>query len=980
MLANRHAIAWNLKGQNFNSVESDSEMRGIEMRADELKEIDRKWAERWDKDRVFEADPDNRPKVFVTFPFPYMNGPLHLGHAFTSTRVDVYARFKRMQGYNVLFPWAWHITGEPIAGAAERVRRGDEQQIRIFRDIDGVPEEELKKFTDPEYIARYYIRESKRALKELGHSIDWRREFTTTSLHPPFSRFIEWQYITLREKGYVTKGTHPVVWCPHDESPTGDHDRLRGEGVSPTEFILLKFGFGDAYLVAATLRPETIYGVTNMWLNPEASYVKIRVGNERWVVSREAVPKIKEQKDDVSVEEEIPGEKLIGKRCLDPISKREILILPASFVDPDNATGVVMSVPSHAPYDYVALRDLQRAPEQVEKYGITKEELLSIKPISLIKVPNYGEHPAIEICERMSIADQHDARLEEATETIYREEFYKGVLKEITGKYAGKKVNEAKKELIADFIAQGIADKMYELTDEVVCRCGTRCLVKILKDQWFLKYSDEAWKARVREALAGMKIFPEEARSNFENTIEWLEDKACARKAGLGTPLPWDPEWKVETLSDSTVYMTFYTIAKHINEHGIGGDKLSKEVFDYLFYGRGSVEEVAKQSGIAKEVLEEMRREFLYWMPVDLRNSAKELIPNHLTFFIFHHVALFDRELWPRAIGVNGMMSIEGEKMSKSKGNFITLKDALRDYGASVTRCTLLYASEGMRDPDWRAKNARDMASNLLAFLEQAKQIINMESSRTEEKSIDAWLRSRMQRHIKRATESLEEFKTRSAFQAGFFDVYNDVRWYLRRDEPNREVLLEVLRDWVKLIAPYAPALSEEVWSLMGEKGYISLAPWPSYREELVNEEAELGEELIARTLEDIESIVQVTNIKPKKIYLYVAPRWKWRMMEILHQLKPELKNAMQVLMREEELRKHGKEIAKLLPSLVKDPAKIEFRGYVDEARVLEEARQFFERTFDASVVVQRAGEQGIYDPANKSAKAMPLKPAIYLE
>jgi leucyl-tRNA synthetase len=343
-------------------------------------------------------------------------------------------------------------------------------------------------------------------------------------------------------------------------------------------------------------------------------------------------------------------------------------------------------------------------------------------------------------------------------------------------------------------------------------------------------------------------------------------------------------------------------------------------------------------------------------------------------------VALFDPELWPRAIGVNGMMSIEGEKMSKSKGNFITLKDALQEYGASVTRCTLLYASEGMRDPDWRAKNARDMASNLASFLELARQITSLDDYRTEERNIDRWLLSRMQRHIKRATSCLEEFKTRSALQAGFFDVYNDVRWYLRRDKPNREVLLEVLRDWTKLLAPYAPALCEEVWSLLGEEGYVSLAPWPSYREELIDREAELGEELIARTLEDIESILQVAKIEPKKIHLYLAPRWKWRMLEVLNQLKPEFKNAMQVLMQDEELRRHGKEVAKLLPSLVKDPAKIDFRGYLDEARVLEEAKPFLERTFNASVVVQSAEERGIYDPANKSGKAMPMKPAIYIE
>ncbi|NOZ58421.1 MAG: leucine--tRNA ligase, partial [Euryarchaeota archaeon] len=136
----------------------------------------------------------------------------------------------------------------------------------------------------------------------------------------------------------------------------------------------------------------------------------------------------------------------------------------------------------------------------------------------------------------------------------------------------------------------------------------------------------------------------------------------------------------------------------------------------------------------------------------------------------------------------------------------------------------------------------------------------------------------------------------------------------------------------------------------------------------------------IARTLEDIESILQVAKIVPKKIYLYVAPRWKWRMLEKLSKLKPEFKNAMQVLMQDEELRKHGKEVAKLLPSLVKDPAKVDFRGYLDEMRVLEEARPFLERTFNASVVVQSAEEQGIYDPAKKSGKAMPLKPAIYVE
>ena len=119
-----------------------------------LRQLEEKWRKKWETAKIFEADPDQtRKKCFITFPFPYMNGPLHVGHGFTATRVDAYARFKRMQGYNVLFPWAWHWTGETIAGASERVKAGDEILIRAFRDVDGVSAENLKKFVDPVFMA-----------------------------------------------------------------------------------------------------------------------------------------------------------------------------------------------------------------------------------------------------------------------------------------------------------------------------------------------------------------------------------------------------------------------------------------------------------------------------------------------------------------------------------------------------------------------------------------------------------------------------------------------------------------------------------------------------------------------------------------------------------------------------------------------------------------------------------------------------------
>ena len=192
-----------------------------------FRQIESKWRKEWEKAKIFEADPDPaREKRFITFPYSYTDGPLHVGHGFTATRVDAYARFKRMQGYNVMFPWAWHWTGQPIAGASERVKRGDKDFIRSLKEIDGVSSEHLKKFVDPIYFASYYTKKNRETVRRIGFSIDWRREFHTTT--PTFSRFIEWQYNRLRQMGYVAKGTHPVVWCPHCESPTGDHDRQEG--------------------------------------------------------------------------------------------------------------------------------------------------------------------------------------------------------------------------------------------------------------------------------------------------------------------------------------------------------------------------------------------------------------------------------------------------------------------------------------------------------------------------------------------------------------------------------------------------------------------------------------------------------------------------------------------------------------------------------------------------------------------------------
>jgi leucyl-tRNA synthetase len=271
------------------------------------------------------------------------------------------------------------------------------------------------------------------------------------------------------------------------------------------------------------------------------------------------------------------------------------------------------------------------------------------------------------------------------------------------------------------------------------------------------------------------------------------------------------------------------------------------------------------------------------------------------------------------------------------------------------------------------------MESKLRAFALLVKRLATSKAEERELRAIDAWLLSRMQGHIERATAAYERIETRSAFQAAFFDVWKDVRWYLRRGRPNRKVILKVVSQWIRLVAPYVPALAEELWRSISGKGYVSLAPWPRADKSLVSEEAEAMESLVRQTAEDVENILKVTGMRPEKLYLYTSPKWKWQALKLVSEMKGVPQGALiRKAMEKEELREHGKEALSYISRLAKEqvPGKV---VEVDEKAVLKEARGFFEKEFNCSVEVLDAGED-VYDPLNKRRQAVPLKPAIYVE
>jgi len=959
------------------------------------KAIERKWQERWAQAGAFAASPDSsRKRFFVTVAWPYPSGPMHVGHARTYTVPDVITRYKRMKGFNCLFPMGWHLTGSPIVGATQRIRDREAYYLSILTDKYGIPEDIYSGLTEPMRFADYWINQSrmgyKPSMSALGYSIDWGRE--CTSLDPHFSKMVEWQYRKLREMGLVTTGSHPVKFCPRDNQAVTDHDLLEGEGVGINEFTLIKYildGDGKGLVFpAATLRPETLFGVTNIWLHPDATYVEVELGAERWIVSKEAASKLAHQGKVLRTLREMPGREFIGKHVRVPLTGVPVPILPARFVKPDHTSGVVGSVPAHAPFDLVALRELQKDPATIAAYALNPSEMEALAPIQMIIVDGHGP-TAVDLVDAAQITSQSEMeKLDQATNQAYKLEFSRGVMAPNTGRWAGQRVSAAKEAVKRELAAAGLSDIMYEFSaSPVICRCGAGCVVKTVHDQWFIRYSDPEWKQKVRDALDGMELIPAETLTYYRNVVDWLNDWPCTRRVGLGTKLPWDNTgWIIESLSDSTIYMAYYTLVPWMKK--IKAEQLDDPVFDFVFLGKGEPSSLSHRTGIAEETLKGLRSEFCYWYPQSYRVSANELIPNHLTFMVFHHLAVFPPSLCPEGIVNLGLGVLEGRRMSSSKGVVFAVSDAVEQFGADVTRLYLMYMCEPWQDFDWRGVQADAHRRQMERFFASAQEIAAMD--RTAEGPMDRWLGSRLQHHVRAVDEAFEGFQTRRALHHAFFLLQQDVKWYLRRGGLNRELLRRVLNTTVRLLAPFTPHVSEEIWEMLGEKGFVSLAPFPEPDASCSDPLSEFREEFIREVAEDIGEIVRVTKIAPKKLSLYSAPPWKWEVFRRALSMASEghlyMSGFMKTVLEDPEIKRHAKELSRYAQKIVADIPKLsaeqlaKYRLPLDEQLALSDAREFFASEFNCEVLVFAAGDPGKYDPADKARNAVPLRPAIFIE
>ena len=983
--------------------------------------IEKKWRQIWDGQKIFESNPDStKQKYLVTVAYPYPNSPQHIGHGRTYTLADVHARYKRMRGYNVLFPMGFHYTGTPILAMSRRLVSGDTDLYNTFRNVYGVPSEVIKSFNEPVNIARFFHREIKEGMKEMGFSIDWRREFTT--IDEAFSKFISWQFNLLKKKGLIIQGSHPVGWCPRDQNPVSQHDTLGDIEPNFIEYTLVKFHLNDTYVLpVATLRPETVYGVTNLWVNPHVEYVVARVGEgdePMWIISRDAVLKLKHQGHNVDIHHEIDGMKLVGQNVRNPITQNSLPIYPAPFVDPRDGTGLVMSVPAHAPYDYQALLDLTNVNSSRE---VQNPEI--IKPITIIESDGYeGDNivPSQIIIERLGVKDQHDPLLEKATSELYSHEFYKGRLKENTGKYAGMMVSEAKDLIRSELLQSGNGEILYEFVNKPVkCRCGEECVVKVLSDQWFLNYSDAQWKDLAHECINRMDIVPDEIRSEFNYVVDWLKERACARKSGLGTRLPWDQDWIIESLSDSVIYTAYYIISRYIHfksETNISAQYLTESLFDYVFLGEGSPKRISEETKLSEKLICNMRTEFTYFYPVDTRHSGRDLVPNHLTFFVFNHVAIFDRTYWPKQIVVNGSVLMDGKKMSKSFGNIIPLREAVREYSADTIRVAMLSSAELLQDADFSFEALKGIRSRL-DDIYQMGILLSSPSSNSpsllkqfyDDHSVteleDKWILSMIQRRIRDTTELMDRLRVREVLHTILYSMEQDLQWYNKRIKSKGRnetlvttILTVFLETRIKLLAPFAPFLTAEAWSsIVGEAtGIKANLVWPSSMEECIDPAAEESEILIKNLIQDIQNILKVTKMKPSHINIYTSASWKWKVYQKILELivtnrNSSLSDVMKVLGDDSEISRARSDV-KLIKKIMEDILSItlERRSLklnnkkLDERRIIEDAASLIsselgDENIEISVFSEDDENAKKNDPQSKARLSRPFKPAIYL-
>jgi leucyl-tRNA synthetase len=902
-------------------------------------DIEKKWQDRWKEDRIFEpAIVEGREKFLITVPWPYTSGSLHVGHGRTYTLGDIIARYKRLRGYNVLFPMGFHQSGTPVLSIAQKILRNDKPTLSLYteylqqygeKDIAG----RLKSFTDPSAIADYFSNAIINDFSLLGFSIDWSRRFT--SAEPMYQEFVSWQFKKLNSKGYLTRGDYPLLYSVDDQNPVGEDDIKDGDTdkVTIEEFTAVKFSGRDFSIVAASLRPETIYGITNLWVSPKGEYHIVSLGNEKIMVSAKCLTKLKLQGKGISNSHVVDLAEILKEEFEVPITGKKVNVLLADFVDPDNATGVVYSVPAHSIMDYIALK------------ASGSQSL----PDKIIEMPASGESTVEKLVSKFKISSLSDSdKIAEATQILYRDEFYSGIMNGLTP-LAGKTVQEARSYVREQLLDHDLGFILYETSRKAETRSGSEVLVAVVKNQWFIDYSRQDWKEVSHELIDSMSFYPDYLKRIFHDSIDWLRQRPCARKRGLGTRLPMDPDWVIESLSDSTIYPAVYTNAPELRSIYEAGS-LGYDLVDSIFSGSSY-----KTENKLYKTVNEAKRQWNYWYGVDLRLTTSPHISNHLSFYIMNHAALFTGSKLPRAISISGTVTSKGAKIGKSKGNVVSLLNVVNRYSADIYRLFVAVGADISTDLDWNEDDVGVHSRKIDQFI-QLMEAFN--PTKPDNNYIEEWFVSSFFSRLRSFIDEMDQYGIRHAYISIFHEVMNDLKYLERRGGRVNAVLPKIMKHWLIALSPVMPHICEEYWHRHVSDSYVSLETLPDIPEGYPNDAILKAEEYVNRIIQDIREIMKATGIEPKNIIISVVS-------DEIRSIFPYLAKG--------DMSRVPLEMKWAIPEFMKIRNLVSgFDG--DEFSILESSKEYLESSFGCNVSISR----GIPDRRGKNA--WPGRPLIRLE
>ncbi|WP_306054307.1 leucine--tRNA ligase [Natronococcus wangiae] len=887
--------------------------------------VERRWQEAWDEADVYRTPDDVDDPTYVLGMYPYPSGKLHMGHVRNYTITDAYARYRRLRGDDVLHPMGWDAFGLPAENAAKE------------RD------------TNPRDWTFDCIETMRDQMESMGFGYDWDREIATCT--PEYYRWNQWLFARFHEEGLVERRDAEVNWCPHCETVLAD-EQVEGEAElcwrcdTPVEQRELEQWF----LRITEYADELLEAIDDLegWPN------SVRQMQRNWIGRQ------------YGAELEFPvGEAQGGSNGRgEGTEPREYGSVEAFTTRVDTVYGATFFAlaPDHSISEELAEEDEEirhfieheADPEGDEPNGVSTG-LTATNPVTGGEIPVYvadfvlsdvgtGALMAVPGHDERdhAFAEKHDLDVvpviapepeedEEPTVPDVGEEAYTedGVLVN-SGEYSGLDSESARERLTEDVESAEEATQ-YQLRDWGISRqryWGTPIPVVHCDD-------------------CGPVVVPAEdlpvELPEFINTT--------------GNPLDAAEEWKRTACPDCGGEAERETDTM---------DTFVDSSWYFLRYVSPDLEDAPFDLERAND-----------WMPVDQYVGGIEHAVMHLLYSRFFTKVLADNEgLEHREPFTNllaqGMVQLEGEKMSKSKGNVVSPQRIVEEYGADTARLFMMQAAQPERDFDWSEEGVRSTYAFLNRLKEMIEAFVEGEPDGTDD-AIASYVDGEIDATIAIASEKYDDLTFNRALRQTQ-DLVRTLRQYADYTDPHAETYERGLSAVVRLLAPVTPHLAEELHDELGNDGFVVDADWPTA--EVDRDRVEKRRRLVENTREDVRDIVEVAGIEdPQAIDVVVAPDWKYDALEIA--VESDADNLIGELMQESHIREQGDAAANYGQDLQAEREALSTTLAPDEEYdALESAAWLIEREFDAPVRVVRADEVDERVLEN----AAPGRPAIEID